>query len=55
VKEWGSRKRVIDLKEVLGWLEETGFALETIRGDHRGNPANSGTGRAIIWAVKKYR
>ena len=51
-KEWISRKRVIDLKEVLGWLEETGFTVEQLWGDHRGNPANRRTGHAIIWAGK---
>jgi hypothetical protein len=51
-KEWTSRKRVIHLKEVLGWLEDTGFTVEQVWGDHRGNPAKRQTGRAIIWAGK---
>ena len=51
-KEWASRKRVIDLKQVLGWLEEIGFTVEQVWGDHRGNPASRKTCRAIIWAGK---
>jgi len=51
-KEWLSRKRVIDLKEVLGWLDEAGFTVEHLWGDHRGNPAGRRTGRAVIWAGK---
>jgi len=52
VKEWESRKRVIDLKQVLGWLEETGFTVEQVWGDHQGTPAGRNPGHAIIWAGK---
>jgi len=52
VREWGSRKRVLNLKEVLGWLAETGFTVENIWGGHHGEPAGRQVHRAVIWARK---
>ena len=51
-KEWVSRKRVINLDEVLGWLEETGFSVEQVWGDHQGGPVTRKNHRAVIWAGK---
>ena len=51
-REWESRKRVIDLKEMLGWLEETGFTVEQVLGDHQGNPVQRKPNHAVIWAGK---
>ena len=53
-KEWDSRKRVLNLDEVLGWLEETGFAVEQIWGDHQGNSVTRKSHRAVIWARKNF-
>jgi len=51
-KEWVFRKRVLSLDEVLGWLEETGFTVEQVWGDHQGSPVSRKNHRAIIWAGK---
>jgi len=43
VKEWVSRKRVINYKQVLCWLAETGFTVEWVQ---------RGSGHAVLWAKK---
>ena len=53
-KEWVSRKRILRLEQVLAWLEEPGFSVENILGDHRGNPAGRRAHHAVIWAGKNF-
>jgi len=53
-KEWVSRKRILKLEQVLAWLKETGFSVESIWGDHRGNPAGRRTRHAVILAGKNF-
>jgi len=52
VKEWASRKRPIDFKQMLRWLKETGFAVECAWGDHHGSPMKRKSGHAVVWASK---
>ena len=42
-----------DIRQIRGWLEAAGFALEAVYGDYEWNPVSERTNRLILWARKK--
>lgn len=53
IQEIPTEKHFATLEQVRGWLERSGFVIESEWGDYQGNPISENTSRAIIWAKKK--
>ena len=52
-REWTQQKHPPSTREMAGWLDKHGFAIQAFYGDRGGGPYTESSERAIFWAKKK--